>query len=195
MSHLADAQSYLIDAEDAIANGQPGQTWLELSRIHALIAIAEHGAPAPEPAQQSQPEPVEKTYEEPPAELWTSDRDDLMRIIRTASEEFRCSWRFPGVTNEFLRTNDLACRILEAGYRSPASTSLVPRRVLTTAEDLNSLPDGAIVVDSIGDGGEVCGQTIRYYGEVLRKPTSTAYAAEYYGPFILVWQPSHKNRS
>lgn len=116
MSHLADAQSYLIDAEDAIANGQPEQTWLELSRIHALIAIAEHGAPA----------------------------------------------------------------------------SPIPDSLLISEEELNALPGGSIIVDRFGDGGTVRDNTVQYYETAS---TRTAYAARHYGPFTLVWQPSHKNRS
>lgn len=187
MSHLADAQSYLIDAEDAIANGQPGQTWLELSRIHALIAIAEHGAPA----SASQPEPPERSDEESSSVPTQGDLEHLHELIGEIQDEFHRTWN-PGQLSSWLENAHLARRLLEAGYRATSSRCPIPDRILVSEEELNALPDGSVVVDRFGDGGTVRNNTVQYHETA---PTSTAYAIKHYGPFTLVWQPPHDDRS
>lgn len=84
-----------------------------------------------------------------------SERDELAEIIQD------CGEYIPGShADDYVSPNKAADAILAAGYRKP--------RIITTAEELDALPVGSVVLDNDG------------YGEVYQKAARRPAGIKWY---------------
>ena len=102
-----------------------------------------------------------------------STRDDLAALIVS-------TWDAPPppVWSSHI-WEQLADAILDAGWRPPA-------RTIETAEELDALPDGSVVLDRQHDVAE------KHSGRLLYRETRNMpleYLAKHYGPFTVLWEP------